>query len=118
MKNATRKTNQRRISAARRHSGQPQHQQAETKGGGQQYGAGGEGKQYGEGSYSGTRQYDKGLKEHLQTHDIGREARDAAPRSPAESKEMSEAERIGRSRARGSSSSRSPDEPETPEDLK
>src|SRR5438094_668868 len=52
MKNSTRKTNQRRTSAARRHSGQPQHQQAETKGGGQQYGAGGEGKQYGEGSYS------------------------------------------------------------------
>src|SRR2546423_15319409 len=101
MKNSTRKTNQRRTSAARRHSGQPQHQQAETKGGGQQYGAGGEGKQYGEGSYSGTRQYDKGLKEHLQTHDIEREARDAAPRSPDDARQMSEAERIGRSRAKG-----------------
>jgi len=100
MKNSTRKTNKRRTSAARRHSGPPQ-QQAATKSGGQQYGAGGEGKQYGEGSYSGTRQYNKGLKEHLQTHDIEREARDAAPRSPDDAREMSEAERIGRSRAKG-----------------
>jgi len=119
MKRSTRKSNHRKSSSARKHSGQPQHQQTEIKATGeQQFAASGEGKQYGEGSYSGTRQYNKGLKEHMQTHDIEREARDAAPRSPAESKEMSDAERIGRSRARGSSASRSPDEPETPEDLK
>ena len=100
MKKSARKSNDRKSSSARRHSGQPQHQQAEG-GQQQQYGAGGEGKQYGEGSYSGTRQYNKGLKEHLQTHDIEREARDAAPRSPDDAREMSEAERIGRSRAKG-----------------
>jgi len=66
----------------------------------QQHAASGEGKQYGEGSYSGTRQYNEGLKEHVDNHDIEREARDAAPRSDAEEKEMEEAERIGRSRSR------------------
>lgn len=67
----------------------------------QQQKQGGEGKQYGEGSYSGTRQYNEGLKEHVQNHDIEREARDAAPRNASEEKEMEEAERIGRSKARG-----------------
>ena len=61
----------------------------------------GAGQQYGEGSYSGTRQYNQGMKDHVQHHDIEREARDAAPRSAAEEKEMEEAERIGRSKARG-----------------
>ena len=107
MKKSARKTNGRRTSSARRHSGQPQHQQMENKGGReQQYGASGEGKQYGEGSYAGTRQYNKGLKEHMQTHDIEREARDAAPRSPDEERDMSEAERIGRRRAKGSPSAK------------
>ena len=72
---------------------------------GQQQMQGGEGQQYGEGSYSGTRQYNEGMKEHVAHHDIEREARDAAPRSAAEEKEMEEAERIGRSKARGGESS-------------
>jgi hypothetical protein len=61
----------------------------------------GVGQQYGEGSYSGTRKYNEGVKEHMQHHDIEREARDAEPRSAAEEKEMEEAERIGRSKSRG-----------------
>ena len=108
MKKSARKTNDRKSSSAKRHSGQPQQQQ---------FAASGAGKQYGEGSYSGTRQYNKGLKEHMQSHDIEREARDAAPRSTDEAKQMDEAERIGRSRAKGASSRRKPDAPETPEDL-
>jgi hypothetical protein len=68
---------------------------------GQQQAQGGEGQEYGEGNYKATRQYNEGLKEHVEHHDIEREARDAAPRSAAEEKEMEEAERIGRSRARG-----------------
>ena len=68
---------------------------------GQQQMQGGEGQQYGEGSYSGTRQYNEGVKDHVEHHDIEREARDAAPRSASEEKEMEEAERIGRSRSRG-----------------
>src|SRR5687767_5331459 len=79
---------------------------------GQQQQQSGAGQQYGEGSYSGTRQYNEGMKEHVQHHDIEREARDAAPRTASEEKEMQEAERIGRSKARGNESD-SPDEGKT-----
>jgi hypothetical protein len=82
----------------------------------QQQAASGEGKQYGEGNYAGTRQYNEGMKEHVQNHDIEREARDAAPRSVAEEREMEEAERIGRGRARGDGK-RSPDDPEDEQNL-
>ena len=65
---------------------------------------GGEGKEYGEGNYKATRQYNEGLKEHVEHHDIEKDARDAAPKSAAEEREMEDAERIGRSRAKGDSS--------------
>ena len=61
----------------------------------------GEGQQYGEGNYRATRQYNDGLKDHVEHHDIEREARDAAPRTAAEEQQMAEAERIGRSKSRG-----------------
>lgn len=72
---------------------------------GEQQMQGGEGKQYGEGSYSGTRQYNEGVKDHVEHHDIEREARDAAPRTAAEEKEMEEAERFARSKSRGEGAS-------------
>ncbi|HEX5128881.1 MAG TPA: hypothetical protein VFV90_04005 [Usitatibacter sp.] len=72
----------------------------------------GTGQQYGEGSYSGTRQYNQGVKEHMQNHDVEREARDAEPRNAAEEKEMEEAERLGRSKSRGEGSGDSPDSPD------
>ena len=72
----------------------------------------GTGQQYGEGSYSGTRQYNKGLKDHVENHDIEREARDAEPRSAAEEKEMEEAERIGRSKSRGEGGANDEDRPD------
>ena len=65
----------------------------------------GEGQQYGEGNYKATRQYNEGLKDHVEHHDIEREARDAEPRSAAEEKEMEEAERVGRSKSRGEGAS-------------
>ena len=68
---------------------------------GQQQMQGGEGQQYGEGSYSGTRQYNEGVKEHMKHHDIEKEARDAAPRTAAEEKEMEAAERFARGKSRG-----------------
>ena len=77
----------------------------ERKQPGQQQMQGGEGKQYGEGNYKATRQYNEGLKEHVENHDIEREARDAEPRSAAEAKEMDEAERSGRSKSRGEGAS-------------
>lgn len=71
----------------------------------QQQFQGGEGKQYGEGNYKATRQYNEGLKEHVENHDIEREARDAEPRSAAEEEEMARAERVGRSKSRGEGAS-------------
>lgn len=75
-----------------------------SQGQGRQQPQGGQGEQYGEGSYKGTRQYNEGLKEHVEHHDIEKDAREAAPKSAAEEREMEEAERIGRSRAKGDSS--------------
>ena len=68
---------------------------------GQQRQQSGEGREHGEGNYKAARQYNEGLKEHVQSHDIEKEARDAAPTTPAEAREMEEAENIGKSRARG-----------------
>ena len=58
---------------------------------------------YGEGNYEATRQYNKGVKEHMDKHDIEKEARDAAPKSDAEAKEMLEAEREAASRSKAES---------------
>jgi hypothetical protein len=65
----------------------------------------GEGQQYGEGNYKATRQYNEGLKEHVENHDIEREARDAEPRTASEEKEMEEAERFARGKSRGEGAS-------------
>ncbi|HYC35208.1 MAG TPA: hypothetical protein VEC19_02215 [Usitatibacter sp.] len=67
----------------------------------QQQPQGGEGQQYGEGNYKATRQYNEGLKEHVQHHDIEREARDAAPKNDAEAREMEDAERVAKGKSRG-----------------
>jgi len=58
-------------------------------------------KEHGEGNYKATRDYNKGLKEHVEHHDIEKDARDAAPKSEQEAREMEEAERAGRSRSKG-----------------
>ena len=58
-------------------------------------------KEHGEGNYKATRDYNKGLKEHVEHHDIEKDARDAAPKSEQEAREMEEAERVGRSRSKG-----------------
>ena len=70
----------------------------------------GTGKQYGEGNYKATRDYNEGVKEHMQRHDVEKEARDAAPRSREEARDMERAEREARSRAKGNSK----DVPEDP----
>ena len=64
---------------------------------------------YGEGNYEATRQYNKGVKDHMEHHDVEREARDAAPRSASEEKDMQDAEREGRSRSKGGDSLNGPD---------
>jgi hypothetical protein len=73
----------------------------EQQGGQQQQQQSGEGQQYGEGNYKATRDYNRGVKDHVEHHDIEKEARDAAPKSEAEAKEMEDAERIAKGRARG-----------------
>jgi hypothetical protein len=83
---------------------EPQMGQAKKQSGQQQMQTG-EGQQYGEGNYKATRQYNEGLKDHVEHHDIEREARDAAPRSASEEREMAEAERVGRSKSRGEGAS-------------
>ena len=82
-------------------SSEDKQQGEEQKPSGQQQQQSGEGQQYGEGNYKATRDYNKGVKEHMENHDVEREARDAAPRTAAEEKEMEEAERIGRSKSKG-----------------
>lgn len=91
-------------------------QQGDKQGAGkqQQQLQGGEGQQYGEGNYKATRQYNEGLKDHVQNHDIEREARDAAPRSAAEEKEMLEAERLARGKSRGEGASPDGEQGEEP----
>ena len=69
-------------------------------GGQQQQTQSGEGQQYGEGNYKATRQYNEGMKHHVENHDIEKEARDAAPKTAAEEREMEAAEREGRRRAK------------------
>ena len=73
-------------------------------------------KQHGEGNYEATRKYNEGLKDHVQHHDIEKDARDAAPKTEAERREMEEAERIGRSKSRGEGRGMdgAPDQPEDP----
>jgi len=75
--------------------GQQQPQQGQQ----QQQGGGAQG-QYGEGNYKASRQYNEGLKDHVQHHDIEKEARDAAPKSDAEQREMDGAERVGKSKSK------------------
>jgi hypothetical protein len=58
-------------------------------------------KEHGEGNYKATQDYNKGLKEHVEHHDIEKEARDAEPKSEQEARELDEAERVGRSRSKG-----------------
>lgn len=54
----------------------------------------------GEGSYSGTRNYQASLKAYLETANVETDARDAAPNSDAEKREMEKAEETGRKPAR------------------
>jgi hypothetical protein len=54
----------------------------------------------GEGNYEAARRYDEKLRDHVQNHDIEREARDAEPASAGEEREMEQAEELGKSRAK------------------
>lgn len=52
--------------------------------------------QHGEGSYSGTRDYQASVKAYLETADVEKDAREAAPDNAAEARELEKAEEAGR----------------------
>jgi hypothetical protein len=54
----------------------------------------------GEGNYDAARRYDEKLRDHVQNHDVEREARDAEPSSRGEERELERAEDAGRQRAK------------------
>ena len=66
----------------------------------QQQQQGGAQGQYGEGNYKATREYNAGVKDHMQHHDVEKEARDAAPKSEQEKREMEQAEQLGKSKSK------------------
>jgi hypothetical protein len=55
----------------------------------------------GEGDYEAARRHREAASRHARDRDVEREARDAAPRSPNEARDMLDAEREGRERSRG-----------------
>ncbi len=56
--------------------------------------------QMGEGSYEGTRDYQKSIKDYLQEADVQRDAKAARPTSAAEARELERAEQEGKSHSR------------------
>jgi hypothetical protein len=60
----------------------------------------GQGPVQGEGDYEAARRYDEKMRDHVQHHDVEREARDAKPTSAGEEREREQAEEIGKRRAK------------------
>ena len=54
----------------------------------------------GEGDYDAARRYRKDVQDFVKSADIDKAAHDAAPRSPDEQREMTDAERAGRSHSK------------------
>jgi hypothetical protein len=57
--------------------------------------------QMGEGSYEGTRDYNRRQAEYLKTHDVEKDAEAAKPKSEQEAREMQQAEEEGKSHSKG-----------------
>jgi hypothetical protein len=55
---------------------------------------------HGEGNYQATRDYNERTRKFMKTHDVEQVARDAAPHSEAEARDMAQAEAAGKARAR------------------
>jgi hypothetical protein len=65
--------------------------------------AGGDDKprQVGEGSYQGTRDYEKSVERYLEQADVNADAEQAKPRSEQQARELEQAEKEGKSHSRG-----------------
>ena len=59
------------------------------------------GQQMGEGSYEGTRDYDRRTQDYLKKHDVEKDAEAAKPTSEQEARDMERAEEEGRSHSKG-----------------
>jgi hypothetical protein len=57
--------------------------------------------QMGEGSYEGTREYQKNIGDYLKKADVEKDAENAKPRSEQEARDMNEAEQEGKSHSKG-----------------
>lgn len=57
--------------------------------------------QMGEGSYEGTRDYNKRTEDYLKTHDVEKDAEAAKPKSEQEARDMERAEEEGKSHSKG-----------------
>lgn len=55
----------------------------------------------GEGDYEAARRHREAATRFVRGHDVERAAREAAPRSPGEARELAAAERVGRGESRG-----------------
>jgi hypothetical protein len=55
---------------------------------------------HGEGNYQATRDYNERTKEYLQSADVEKDAREAAPRDEREAREMKKAEQQGKQHAK------------------
>lgn len=58
--------------------------------------------QIGEGSYEGTRNYQKSIGKYLEDADVASDARAAQPASEAEAQQLAQAEREGKSHSKAS----------------
>jgi hypothetical protein len=57
--------------------------------------------QMGEGSYEGTRDYNRRTQDYLKSHDVEQDAEAAKPRSEQEARDMQRAEEEGKSHSKG-----------------
>lgn len=57
--------------------------------------------QMGEGSYEGTRDYNKRQADYMKTHDVEKDAEAAKPRSEEEARDLQQAEDEGKSHSKG-----------------
>ena len=58
-------------------------------------------KQHGEGNYEATRQYNEATKKFVESGKVEEAAEKAKPRNQQEAKEIQDAERAGKSKAKG-----------------
>lgn len=55
---------------------------------------------HGEGNYQATRDYNERTKEYMQSSDVEKDAREAAPRDEREARDMQQAEETGKQHAK------------------